>query len=80
MRGTVQPNGMARVNLNRAQATALAGRLLDALENNEDATMVPPACDYGEEIAQVIAEGLGIEEAIAAEGLGIRNGGRQHQN
>jgi hypothetical protein len=62
---------MARVNLNHAQATALASNLLNALKNHEDATAVLPAYDYGGELARIIAEGLGIEEAVAAEGLGI---------
>jgi hypothetical protein len=79
MRGTIQSNGMARVNLNHAQATALAGRLIDALENNQDATVVPPPYDYRGELTRIIAKGLGIEEAMAAEGLGVRGGGRQRQ-
>jgi hypothetical protein len=71
-RAPLQSDGMARVNLNRAQATALASNLLDALKNHEDAAEVPPAYDYGGEFARIIAEGLGIEEAVAAKGLGIR--------
>jgi hypothetical protein len=64
---------MARFNLSRAQATALAARLIDNLEqNNEDTAEVPPAYDYGEEFARIITEGLGIPPAIAAEGLGVR--------
>jgi hypothetical protein len=63
---------VARVNLNRVQATALASRLLDALENNQDATAVLPAYDYREEIARIVMEGLGIDPTIAAEGLGVR--------
>jgi hypothetical protein len=69
---SVQSDSVARVNLNRVQATALASRLLDALENHQDASVVPPAYDYGEEIACVVAEGLGIEQAIVAKGLGVR--------
>jgi hypothetical protein len=66
---------MARFNLNRAQATALAARILDALEDNEDAAPVLPPYDYGREIANIVAEGLGIDPAVAAEGLGVRGRG-----
>jgi hypothetical protein len=53
---------------------ALATRLVDSLEqDNQDATVVPPAYDYGEEFAQIVAEGLGITPDVAAEGLGICN-------
>jgi hypothetical protein len=72
MRASVQSDGVARVHLDRAQATALASRLVDALENHQDAVEVPPAYDYGEEIARIVAEGLGIEQVVAAEGLGVR--------
>jgi hypothetical protein len=68
---SVQPNGMARINLNRAQATALASRLVNALEDHQDAAPVPPAYNYGEEIARIVAEGLGVEQAVVAEGLGV---------
>jgi hypothetical protein len=72
--GSVPPNGVARFNLSRAQATALATRLVNSLEqNHQDAAAVPPAYDYGEEFAQIVAEGLGIMPDITAEGLGIRN-------
>jgi hypothetical protein len=64
-------NGVARFNLNRAQATALATRILNALEDDEDAAPLPPPYDYGREIADIVAEGLGIDPAIAAEGLGV---------
>jgi hypothetical protein len=65
---------MARFNLSRAQATALATRLIDSLEqNHQNATEVPPAYDYGEEFARIVAEGLGIALDVAAEGLGICN-------
>jgi hypothetical protein len=65
---------MARFNLSRAQATALATRLVDSLEqNHQDAAEVPPAYDYGEEFARIIAEGLSIVPEVTAEGLGIRN-------
>jgi hypothetical protein len=77
LRASIQPDGMARVNLNRAQATALASNLLDALENNQDATPVPPAYNYREEFVCIVAESLGLEQDIAAKGLGIRaRGGR----
>jgi hypothetical protein len=72
---------VARFNLSRAQATALAARLVDSLEqNNEDTAALPPAYDYGEEFTRIITEGLGIPPAVAAEGLGIRGGRRQRQN
>jgi hypothetical protein len=68
---------MVRFNLNCTQATALAARILDALENNEDAAPVPLPYDYGQEIANIIAAGLGIDPAVAAEGLGVRGRGGQ---
>jgi hypothetical protein len=73
LRGSVQPDGVARVNLNRVQATALAANLLDALENHQDAAPVPPVHDYQEEFARIVAESLGISTATAAEGLGLRS-------
>jgi hypothetical protein len=79
LRAAVQPNGVARVNLNRAQATALASRLIDALEDHQDAAPVPPAYSYGEEIAHIVAEGLSIDQDVAAEGLGVRARGRRGQ-
>jgi hypothetical protein len=79
LRGSLQSDGVARVNLNRTQATALAANLLSALENHENATAVPPAYDYGEEFARIVAEGLGIEEAVAAQGLGVRAGRGQRR-
>jgi hypothetical protein len=75
--GSLQSNGVVRINLNRAQATALASNLVDALENHEDAAAIPPPYDYGGEFTRIIAEGLGIEEAVAAQGLGICAGGGQ---
>jgi hypothetical protein len=72
---SVPANGVARFNLNRAEATALAARILDALESNEDAAPVPPPHDYGQEIANIVAEGLGIDPVVAAEGLGVRGRG-----
>jgi hypothetical protein len=72
--GSVPPNGVARFNLSHAQATALATRLVDNLEqNHQDATEIPPAYDYGEEFARIVAEGLSIAPNVAAEGLGIRH-------
>jgi hypothetical protein len=72
--GSILPDGVARFNLSRAQATALATRLVDSLEQNHQNTAEdPPAYDYREEFAQVIAEGLGIPPNVAAEGLGICN-------
>jgi hypothetical protein len=71
MRASVQSDSVARVNLNHAQATVLASRLINALENHQDTVEVPPAYDYGEEIARIVAEGLGVEQAIVAEGLGV---------
>jgi hypothetical protein len=79
VRASVQPDGVARINLNRAQATALASRLLDALEDNQDAAPIPPAYNEAEEFARIVAEGLGIEHAVAAEGLGIRTRGGRGQ-
>jgi hypothetical protein len=72
---SIPADGVARFNLNHAQATALAARILDTLEDNEDATQVPPPYDYGREIANIVAVGLGIEPAVTAEGLGIQGGG-----
>jgi hypothetical protein len=74
----VPTHRVARVNLNRMQATALATNLIRALENNQDSAEVPPAYNYGEEIANILAEGLGLDQVIVAEGLGIRGGRGQH--
>jgi hypothetical protein len=68
------------------QATALATRLIDSLDqNHQDATAVLPAYDYGEEFARIVAEGLGIAPNVTAEGLGIchqrgRRGGQGQGN
>jgi hypothetical protein len=75
---SVPADGVARFNLNRVQATALAARILDTLENNEDAAQVLPPYDYSREIANIIAEGLGIEPAVTAEGLGVQGRGGAH--
>jgi hypothetical protein len=69
--GSIPTHRVARVNLNRAQATALAANLINALENNQDATAVPPAYDYGEEISRILADGLGLDRVVIAEGLGV---------
>jgi hypothetical protein len=72
--GSVPPEGVARFNLSRAQATALATRLVTSLDqDHQDATTVPPAYDYREEFARIVAKGLGIAPDVAAEGLGLRN-------
>jgi hypothetical protein len=72
--GSVPPDGVARFNLSRAEATALAARLTTSLgQNNQDAAPVPPTRDYREEFARVVAESLGISAATAAEGLGLCN-------
>jgi hypothetical protein len=74
MSGSVPPNGLARFNLSRAEATALAAGLVSSLgEDHQDAAPVPPARDYQEEFARVVAESLGISTATAAEGLGLRS-------
>jgi hypothetical protein len=58
---SIPSNGVERFNLSRAQATALAAHLFDSLgQDNQDATEVLPAYDYGEEFACIIAEGLAI--------------------
>jgi hypothetical protein len=65
---------VARFNLSCAQATALATRLVNSLEqNHQNPAEVPPAYNYREEFARIVAEGLGIAPDIAAEGLGICN-------
>jgi hypothetical protein len=72
--GSIPPNGMARFNLSHAQATVLATHLVDSLEqNHQDTAAIPPAYDYGEEFARIVAEGLGIAPGVTAEGLGICN-------
>jgi hypothetical protein len=65
---------VARFNLSREEATALAARLTTSLgQNDQDPTPVPPVRDYREEFARVVAESLGISTATAAEGLGLRS-------
>jgi hypothetical protein len=72
VRAAVPADGVARFNLSRAQATTLASRLVNALEQNgQNAAEVPPPYDYGLKFANIIAEGLGIPPAVAAEGLGV---------
>jgi hypothetical protein len=74
---SVPAQRVERFNLNRAQATALAASILDALEVNEDATAIPLPYDFGDKISRIVAEGLGLEQAVIAEGLGVRcRGGR----
>jgi hypothetical protein len=73
--GSVPTHRVARVNLNRAQASALAANLINALENNQDSGTVPPPYDYGEEISRILADGLGLDQAVVAEGLGVRGRG-----
>jgi hypothetical protein len=83
---SVPPNGVARFNLSRAEATALAASLTTSLgQNSQDPTQIPPVRDYREEFARVIAESLGISAATAAEGLGLhsrrgRRGGQGRGN
>jgi hypothetical protein len=74
VQASIQSNGVARVDLNRQQATALADCLLNALEDNQDSAEIPPAYDYREEFTCIVAEGLGLEQAIVAEGLGVQAG------
>jgi hypothetical protein len=69
--GSIPAHRVARVNLNRAQATALATNLIRALEDHQDTGVVPPAYNYGEEIANILAEGLGLDRVVVAEGLGV---------
>jgi hypothetical protein len=72
--GSVPPNSVARFNLSRAQATALATSLVNSLDQDHQNTpTIPPAYDYGEEFARIVAEGLGIAPDVAAEGLGVHN-------
>jgi hypothetical protein len=74
MSGSIPPDGMARFNLSRAEASALAANLTARLgEDHQNAAPVPPVRDYREEFARVVAESLGISTATAAEGLGLRS-------
>jgi hypothetical protein len=75
----ISPHRVARFNLNRVQATALAARLLNALEVDQDTPEVPPPYNYGREIAEIVAAGLGINPAIAAKGLGVQGGAGSHR-
>jgi hypothetical protein len=79
LQASVQPDGVAWINLNCVQATVLASRLINALKNHQDATPIPPPINYREEIAHIIAEGLRVEQAIVAEGLGVRTRGGRGQ-
>jgi hypothetical protein len=72
--GSVPPDGVARFNLSREEATALAARLTTSLgQDGQNPTPVPPVRDYREEFARVVTESLGISTATAAEGLGLRS-------
>jgi hypothetical protein len=72
VRAPIPADGVVRFNLSRVQATALASRLVDALDQNgQDAAEIPQPYDYGLEFANIIAEGLGIPPTIAAKGLGV---------
>jgi hypothetical protein len=73
--GSVPTHRVARVNLNRAQATALAANLINALENHQDSGAVPPSYNYGKEISHIVADGLGLDQAVVAEGLGVQGRG-----
>jgi hypothetical protein len=77
--GPVPAHCMARVNLNCAQATALAANLINALEDNENPGVILPPYDYGDKITCILAEGLGLDQVILAEGLGLRGGGGLHR-
>jgi hypothetical protein len=72
--GSIPPDGVARFNLSREEATALAARLTTSLgQDDQNPTPIPPVRDYREEFARVVAESLGISTATAAEGLGLRS-------
>jgi hypothetical protein len=72
--GSVPPNSVARFNLSCVQATVLATRLVNSLDqDHQDTPAVPPVYNYGEEFVRVVAEGLRFTPDVAAEGLGIRN-------
>jgi hypothetical protein len=77
VRASVQSNGVVRVNLNCAQATALASRLLEALEDNQDAAAIPPPYNFRDEISHIVTKGLGLEQAVVAVGLGVCTRGGQ---
>jgi hypothetical protein len=77
--GSVLAHRMARVNLNRAQATALETNLINALKNNENPGAVLPPYDYRGEITRILAEGLGLDQVVLAEGLGLRGRGGLHR-
>jgi hypothetical protein len=70
--GSVSANSVARFNLNRAQATALASSLIDSLENNQNPAEVPPPYQAAGEFTRALSDALGIDEATLAEGLGLR--------
>jgi hypothetical protein len=66
MSGSVPPNGVARFNLSREEATALAASLTASLgEDDQDAAPVPQTRDFREEFARVVYESLGISTTPA---------------
>jgi hypothetical protein len=78
VQGPIPANRVVRFNLNHVQATVLASRLIDTLkQNHENPAEIPPAYDYQEEFACVLAEGLGLTQAEVTEGLDLRRGGPQ---
>jgi hypothetical protein len=80
MQGSISPSSVVQFNLNCVQVMALASDLVNALkQNHQDATEVPPPYDYQGEFMHILAEGLGIKQAIIAEGLGIHHGRGQCQ-
>jgi hypothetical protein len=59
----------------------LASRLVNTLDQNgQDPTEVLLPYDYGDKFSHIIAEGLGISQAVTAKGLGIHSGIHQCQN
>jgi hypothetical protein len=72
VRGSVLANSVARFNLNRVQATALASSLINSLENNQDAAEVPPPYQAAGEFTRALSNALGIDEAALAKGLGLQ--------
>jgi hypothetical protein len=81
VRAPIPANGVARINLSCVQATVLASRLVNTLDQNgQDPTEVLLPYDYGDKFSHIIAEGLGISQAVTAKGLGIHSGIHQCQN
>jgi hypothetical protein len=74
---------MVRFNLSHVQAMALASNLVNALEQGgQDTAEVLPPYDYCREFTHILAEGLGVNQAIIFKGLGIccGRGPRRGQN